>query len=488
MPQTTPSARDSRWLSLSVLCAGMLMIVLDSTVVNVALPSIRRELGFTQSSLAWVVNAYLIPFGGLLLLAGRLGDLVGRKRIFLGGLMLFTVASLLCAVSESQGMLIASRFVQGVGGAMTSTVMLGVIVASFPQPHEKARAVGILSFIAAAGGSSGLLVGGALTQAIGWHWIFFVNVPIGIATALLAARLLGPDKAIGLRQGADVAGALFVTAALMLGVYTIFEAKAYGESSTRTFALGTIAAALFVAFLVRQGRAVKPLMPLGIFWSRNATGANLILICMQAGMFGAFFLGPLYMQVVLGYEPVDIGLAFLPCTVAFGIVALRFSARLSTRFGARPVLLLGMSLVLAGLALFARTPIEANFAADILPPMLLIGVGGGLSFPLVTILGMSGATASDSGLFSGLLNTTQQIGSSLGLAVLASLAAGRTDGLLAAGQSTSSAQAGGFRLAFAIGTGRVVVAILVAATLLKAEATTQEAEAATEPALTNQAA
>lgn len=463
------------------------MIVLDSTVVNVALPSIRRELGFTQSSLGWVVNAYLIPFGGLLLLAGRLGDLVGRKRIFLGGLMLFTVASLLCAVSESQGMLIASRFVQGVGGAMTSTVILGVIVASFPQPHEKARAVGILSFIAAAGGSSGLLVGGALTQAIGWHWIFFVNVPIGIATTVLGARLLAPDKGIGLRQGADVAGALFITAALMLDVYTIFEARAYSGSSARTLVLGTVAATLFVAFLVRQGRAPKPLMPLRIFRSRNVTGANLVLICMQAGMFGTFFLGPLYMQAVLGYKSVAIGIAFLPCTVAFGLIALGFSSRLSIRFGARPVLLSGMTLVVAGLALFARAPVDAKFAVDILPPMLLIGIGGGLSFPLMTLLGMSGARDSEAGLFSGLVNTTQQIGSSLGLAVLASLAAGRTDGLLAAGQNASSAQTGGYHLAFAVGTALVVMAILLAATLLKAEATTPEVEAA-ERAVTNQAA
>ncbi|MGH7882303.1 MAG: MFS transporter [Candidatus Dormibacteraceae bacterium] len=461
----------SRWLALIVLCTGMLMIVLDATVVNVALPSIQRDLGFSQSSLAWVVNVYLIPFGGLLLLAGRLGDLIGRKRIFLIGLTVFTLASLLCGVASSQAMLIIARLIQGVGGAMTSTVILGVIVTMFPELREQAKAIGIFSFVAAAGGSIGLLAGGILTQAVNWHWIFFINLPIGIIAAVLALRLVEPDRGIGLGEGADVVGGFLVTTALMLGVYTIVGTTDYGWGSVRTLSLGSLAIMLLVGFFVRQATAANPLLPLRIFRSRNVVGANLIQILMVAGMFGLFFLGALYLQRVLGYDPMQIGLAFLPAAIAIGFFSVDISARLNGRFGARTVLLTGLTLMALGLALFARVPLNAGYLIDILPSTLLIGVGVGVSFPALMMLGMSGATSHDSGLVSGLVNTTQQIGGALGLAVLATLSTSRTAFLLAGGQSTASALTGGYHLAFSISAGLVVTAIVIAATVLKSEAT-----------------
>jgi EmrB/QacA subfamily drug resistance transporter len=471
-----PSMGRSRGLALILLCAGMLMIVLDATIVNVALPSIQRDLGFSQSSLAWVVNAYLIPFGGLLLLAGRMGDLVGRKRVFIAGLAVFTAASLLCGVSGSQGMLIVARLVQGVGGAMTSTVILGVIVTMFPEPREQARAIGVFSFTAAAGGSIGLLVGGVLTQAVNWHWIFFVNLPIGVVAIALARRVIESDRGLGLREGADVPGAVLVTGALMIGASTIVEATDYGWGSARTVGFGAVAVLLLAGFVVRQARAANPLLPLDLFRSRNVSGANLVQALMVAGLFGMFFMGALYLQLVLRYDPLQIGLAFLPMALAMGALTFRFSAQLNTRFGARAVLLVGLVLIAAGLGLFARTPIGARYVVDILPSMVLMGVGGGLSFPAVMTLGMSGATASDSGLISGLVNTTAQVGGSLGLAVLATAATSRTDGLLASGQSAAVALTGGYHLAFGIGTGLVAAAIVVAATVLRPDAAVVDAQ------------
>jgi EmrB/QacA subfamily drug resistance transporter len=479
MNDTAPTRSRSRWLALMVLCAGMLMIVLDATIVNVALPSIQRDLGFSQASLAWVVNAYLIPFGGLLLLAGRLGDLIGRKRVFIAGLAVFTIASLLCGVSVSKEMLVAARLVQGVGGALTATVILGVIVTTFPEERERARAIGVFSFTAAAGGSIGLLAGGVLTQAVNWHWIFFVNVPIGVVAVALAARLLESDRGLGLRAGADVAGAVLVTSALMLGVYTIVEARGYGWGSAHTLGFGAVAVLLLAGFVVRQATAASPLLPLGLFRSRSVSGANLVQVLMVAGMFGMFFVGALYLQLVLRYDPLQIGLAFLPVAVAIGALSFRFAAQLNTRFGARAVLLPGLASMAAGLALFIRAPMAANYVVDVLPSMLLLGIGGGLSFPAVMTLGMSGATESDAGLVSGLVNTTAQVGGSLGLAVLATLATSRTDQLLASGQSAPAALTGGYHLAFGIAAGLVAAAIVVAATVLRSEDGVQaEAEAA----------
>jgi EmrB/QacA subfamily drug resistance transporter len=457
----------SRWIALYVLCVGMLMIILDATIVNVALPSIQDDLGFSQNNLAWVVNAYLIAFGGLLLLAGRLGDLISRRLMFLSGLAVFTGASLLCGIAQSQELLIGARFVQGVGGAMTSAVILGMIVTMFPEPREQAKAIGVYSFVASAGASIGLLAGGVLTEAINWHWIFFVNLPIGIGTALLAYRLLDRDHGIGLDKGADVPGAVLVTGSLMLAVYTIVEAAEAGWGSAQTLGLGAVAVALMAAFVAREARARTPLIPLRIFRSRNVSGANAVQMLMVAGLFGMFFLGALFLQRVLGYDALEVGLAFLPVAVLIGAFSLRVSPQLVMRFGARATLLPGLVLIVAGLALFARAPVDSQYVVDVLPVMVLLGVGAGLVFPALMTLAMSGATRSDSGLASGLVNTTQQVGGALGLAVLATLSTTRTDGLLADGERTASALTDGYHLAFTVGAGLVAFGILLAVIVLE---------------------
>ena len=337
-PLTAETMNDrKRWIALYVLCAGVLMIVIDATIVNVALPSIQDDLGFSQSNLAWVVNAYLIAFGGLLLLAGRVGDLIGQRRIFLVGLAVFTAASLLCAVSQSQGLLIAARFVQGVGGALTSAVILGMIVTMFPEPREQAKAIGVYGFVASAGGSIGLLAGGALTEAINWHWIFFINIPVGIVTAFLATRLVADSPGIGLKAGADLPGAVLLTGGLMLGVYTILQVSEQGWGSTRTLGLGAISIALLAAFVARQARIANPLMPLRLFHSRNVAGANVVIALLVVGMFGMFFLGALYLQRILGYSPLEVGLAFLPSTVVMGTMSLKLSGPLAMRYGPKAV-------------------------------------------------------------------------------------------------------------------------------------------------------
>jgi EmrB/QacA subfamily drug resistance transporter len=431
----------------------MLMIVLDATIVNVALPSIQSDLHFKQSTLAWVVNGYLITFGGLLLLAGRLGDLLGRRRIFLIGLSVFTIASAACGVADSQAMLVAARFVQGAGGAMTSAVILGMIVTMFPEPREQAKAIGVYAFVASAGGSIGLLVGGVLTQAINWHWIFFVNVPIGIATGVVSRNLLERDTGIGIDQGADVLGAALITSALMLGVYAIVK-PAPG--------LGIVAGALLVAFVAREATARSPLMPLRLFRSRNVAGANLIQALSVAGMFGVFFLGSLYLQRVLGYSALGIGLAFVPTTLLMGGLSLRYTERLVTRFGARATLRPGLVLIALGMLWFARAPVHASYAVDVMPAMIMIGIGCGTCFPALMTLSMSGATPSDAGLASGLVNTTVQVGGALGLAVLATVAAHH-----AHGSTTAVALTGGYHLAFLIGGVLVLASLAVAVTVLE---------------------
>jgi EmrB/QacA subfamily drug resistance transporter len=465
----------NRWIALYVLCVGMLMIVLDVTVVNVALPSIQDDLGFSGSSLAWVVNAYMISFGGLLLLAGRFGDILGRKNVFLAGLGVFTVASYLCGVAQTQELLVAARFVQGVGGAMTSAVILGMIVTMFPEPREQAKAIGAYAFVASAGGSVGLLAGGVLTQSINWHWIFFVNIPIGIATAVLAWRLLGSDKGIGFGEGADVLGAVLITGSLLLGVYTIVKPAAdYGWGSGRALGLGAVSLMLLVAFVMREARASNPLMPLGIFRSRNISGANVIQVLLVAGMFGMFFLGALYLQRVLGYDAMEIGLAFLPATIVMGALSLRYSERLIMRFGARTMLLPGLVLIGVALAHFAQAPVDGSYARHVLPVMILLGFGAGVSFPALMTLAMSGATQSDAGLASGLVNTTAQVGGALGLAVLATLSTTRSENLIENGEFTAAALTEGYQLAFWIGTGLVVAAVAVAVAVLQPERRAKE--------------
>jgi EmrB/QacA subfamily drug resistance transporter len=458
------------WLALVVLCVGMLMIILDATIVNVALPTIQTDLGFSQSSLAWVVNAYLIPFGGLLLLAGRLGDLLGRRQIFIVGLAVFTSASVLCGLAQTAVELIAARFIQGVGGALTSAVVLGMLVTMFREPADRARAIGIYTFVTSAGASIGLLAGGVLTQAINWHWIFFVNLPIGMATALLALRLVDRDAGIGLARGADAVGGALITAALMLGVYTIVETRDDGWLSLHTIGFGLAAVALLGGFLVRETRTPSPLLPLGIFRSRLVAGANLIQVLLVAGMFGFFFLGALYLQRVLGFSPLEVGVGFLPVSLAIGTLSIGFSARLSLRFGPRAILLAGLTLIAGGLAFFARVPVQGQYLVDVLPALLLLGVGGGLTFPALATLAMSESTPADSGLVSGLINTTQQVGGALGLAVLATLSTSRTDQLLASGVSDAAALTSGYQLAFFIGAALVITATVLSLVALPARA------------------
>jgi EmrB/QacA subfamily drug resistance transporter len=462
------SAERSRWIALVVLCAGMLMIVLDVTIVNVALPSIQADLGFSQAGLAWVVNAYLIAFGGLLLLAGRLGDLAGRRNVFLAGLAIFTVASMACGLAQTQAMLVGARFVQGIGGALTSAVILGVIVTLFPEPREMAKAIGVYAFVASAGGAVGLLAGGILTQAINWHWIFFVNLPIGIATAVLALRVVPRDRGTGLRGGADVAGALLITGAMMLGVFTIVKPAAQdGWLAGPTLAFGAVSVVLLAGFIVRQLTARNPLMPLRILGARTIGGANLVQMLSTAGMFGMFFLGSLYLRRVLGYSPLQIGLAFLPVTIVMGTLSVRYTDRLSARFGARTTLIAGLTLIAAALFLFAQAPADGGYARHVLPVVLLMGAGAGLGFPALMTVAMAGVAQADAGLASGLVNTTAQIGGALGLAVLATVSAGRTSALAAHGTGTLAALTGGYHLAFWIAGGLVVAAMAVAAAVLR---------------------
>ena len=458
-----------RWIALVVLCAGFLMIILDQTIVNVALPSIQTDLQFSPSGLAWVVNAYLIAFGGLLLLVGRLGDLIGRRRIFLLGLGVFTSASLVCGLAESQTVLVAARFVQGIGGAMTAAVILGMIVTMFPQASEQTKAISVYSFVAAAGGAVGLLAGGVLTQALSWHWIFFVNLPIGAVTAFYARRLLPNDEGLGLEHGADIPGAVLLVSSLMLSVYTIVEAGHYSWGSAHTLGLGAVALALLGAFVWRQASAQNPLISLRVFRSRTVTGANLIQVLMVAGIFGMFFLGALYMQRVLRYDAIEVGLAFLPVALGIAAMSLGFAARLINRFGGRATLLPGLVLLAAGLALFSRSPVHAHYVSNLLPSMVLLGIGAGLAFPSLMTLAMSTATREDSGLVSGLVNTTQQVGGALGLAVLATLSATQSSSARADGRSVADSLISGYHLAFTIGAGLVIAAIVLTAVLLRPE-------------------
>ena len=450
-----------RWPALAVLCAGMLMIILDGSVVAVALPSIQRDLGFTPSTVTWVVNAYLVAFGGLLLLSGRLGDLVGRSRMFLTGLLAFTLASLACGLSTSQEMLVVARFVQGAGGAMASAVMLGMVAALFPEPRERAKAIGVFSFASAAGASIGILAGGVLTQVLSWHWIFFVNVPIGVVLVALALRFIAADRGLGLRAGADVTGALLVTAGLMVAVYTLVTADSRATAGTAVF--GTLAAALIVGFVVRQALARRPLLPLGLLRSRDVSGANAVQILLVAGFFGFQFLGALYLQNVLHYGAIETGLAFVPTPIAIAVLSLRVSAPLANRFGARAVLLAGMVISIGGFLLLARAPVHARYAVDVLPVMLVLGVGAGLALPAIMTLAMSGVSPSMAGVASGLANTTQQVGGALGLAVLATLASWRT------GPDPGSAEAlaAGYHLAFVVAAGFIAAGVLLGLVVLR---------------------
>jgi EmrB/QacA subfamily drug resistance transporter len=476
----------TRWLALYVLCAGMLMIVLDATIVNVALPSIQDDLGFSQNNLAWVINAYMIPFGGLLLLAGRMGDLLGQRRVFLFGLAIFTAASLLCAGAQSQEMLVGARFIQGIGGALASAVILGMIVTMFPEPAAQAKAIGVYGFVASAGGSIGLLLGGILTDAISWHWIFFINLPIGIAVAYLAKRLVADPQGIGLSAGADYPGAALITGSLMLGVFTILQIVEWGWFDVKTIILSAISAALLALFIHRQATIANPLMPLRLFRNRNVAGSNVLQALLVAGMFGMFFLGALYLQRVLGYDALEVGLAFLPTSLLMGVLSLGLSEKLIMRFGPRNTLIPGVCLVVLALLLFARTPVDGDYLTDLLPPFLLIAIGIGTSFPSIMTLAMSGSTPEDAGLASGFVNTSMQVGGAVGLAVLATLSTERTESLLADGESLASALNSGYHVAYLIGAGLAAIAVGIAVFVLRAPqpgAMPTHAEGEPEPAL-----
>ncbi|MFF7749479.1 MFS transporter [Streptomyces sp. NPDC007971] len=462
-----PSRTYPRRASLAVLCAGTLMTVLDGNIVTVAMPAIQNDLGFSGAGLAWVVNAYLIAFGGLLLLLGRLGDLVGRKRMFTAGLAVFTAASVLCGAATGQGVLIAARALQGAGGAMASAVVLGMLVALFPEPREQARAIAVFSAVGAAGGALGTFLGGALTQALDWHWIFLINLPIGVAAWLAAVRVLAPERGAGLGRGADYPGAALVTGALMLTVYVIVGAGS--RSPAATGLLAAAALALFAGFTLRQARAARPLLRLRLFRSRALSGANAVQMLMIATMYGFQFIGALYLQRVLGYGELATGTAFLPAPIAIGLLMLGLSARTVARFGGHRVLVAGLVLVAAGMALLGRAPTDGSYPLDVLPPLLLLSAGFAAAMPALTGLAMSGAREEDAGLASGLFNTTQVVGGSLGLASLSALAAARTETLVGRGEELIPATAAGYRLAFRVATGIAVAALVLAAAVLRTD-------------------
>jgi EmrB/QacA subfamily drug resistance transporter len=457
----------TRWLALVILCVGDLMIVVDTTVVNVALPSIRNDLAFSQTSLAWVVNAYMLTFGGFLLLAGRLGDLFGHRRLFLIGITAFTTASLVCGLSTSQGMLIAARAVQGLGGAVVSALAFSLIVVLFTQPAERAKAMGVFGFVMSGGGSIGVLAGGVLTDLLSWHWIFLVNLPIGIAVAIAGLKLL-PTVSTGAEgQRLDVVGAAGITGATVLATYAIVNGNTAGWTSAQTLGLLTAAAVIGVGFLVWESRVRAPLIPLRIFRHRNLSVANVVGVLWAAAMFAMFFLSALYLQQVLGYSPLKVGLAFLPGNVLMMAFSLGLSAKLVVRYGYRVPLAGGLTTAALALLWLARAPVHGSFLPDILPSMVLIGIGGGLAFNPVLMAAMSDVEPQNSGLASGIANTSFMMGGALGLAVLASVAAARTRHLAAVGQSNLPALTGGYHLAFAIGAAFALLGAVVGATLLR---------------------
>jgi EmrB/QacA subfamily drug resistance transporter len=470
-----------RWLALIVLCLGDLMIVLDVTIVGVALPSIREDLGFSEESLAWVVNAYLITFGGFLLLGGRLGDLFGHRRLFLIGIGLFTLASTACGLSTTQEMLVGARAVQGVGGAIVSAVALSLMMMLFTEPADRAKAMGVFGFVAAGGGSIGVLLGGILTDVLNWHWIFLVNVPVGILVVALTLSLIPAARVPTASQRLDVAGAITVTAALMIAVFAIVNGNEVGWTTLRTLGLLAIAAGLIAVFLVIESRVQSPLVPLGLFRHRNIAVSNVVGVLWAAAMFAWFFLSALYLQLVLDYSPLEVGLAFLPANIIMGLFSIGLSAKLVMRFGIRIPAATGLALAAIGLLLFARAPADGEFGSDVLLAMILLGIGAGMAFNPVLLAAMGDVAPEEAGLASGIVNTSFMMGGALGLAVLASLAAWRSDELRASGESTASALTGGYHAAFLLGALCAGLGALAAGMLLRPVPT--EAAAHGEPVL-----
>jgi EmrB/QacA subfamily drug resistance transporter len=441
----------ARWLALLIVCLGDLMIVLDVTIVGVALPSIRQDLDFSETSLAWVVNAYLLTFGGFLLLGGRLGDLFGHRRLFLIGIVLFTCASLACGLATSQAWLIGARAVQGVGGAIVSAVALSLIVTLFTEPADRAKAMGVFGFVAAGGGSIGVLLGGILTDTLEWNWIFLVNVPIGIAVIIFSLIVLPGGKGFAPSTRLDVAGAVTVTASIIVAVYAIVNGNEVGWTTTRTLGLLAVAGALMAIFLLIESRVVAPLVPLRLFRLRNLSISSVIGVLWAAAMFAWFFLSALYLQLVLGYSPLEVGLAFLPGNLIMAVFSLGLSAKLVMQFGIRAPLGVGLGLAAAGLLLFARAPVDGTFVVDVLPSMMLLGFGAGMAFNPVLLAAMGDVPQEEAGLASGVVNTAFMMGGALGLAVLASLAASRTESLSGSGSSELEALTGGYHIAFLVG-------------------------------------
>jgi EmrB/QacA subfamily drug resistance transporter len=481
----------NRWLALVIVCLGYLMIVLDVTIVGVALPSIREDLGFSESSLAWIANAYLLTFGGFLLLAGRLGDLVGHRRLFLIGIAVFGLASLACGLATSQAMLVGARAVQGLGGAVVSAVALSLIVTLFSEPAERAKAMGFFGFVSAGGGTIGVLLGGILTDALNWHWIFLVNVPIGAAVLVFARKVLPSHQTRPVSRRLDVAGAVTVTASLMLAVYAIVNGNEAGWTSARTLGLLTIAGALLGVFLAIEVKTSTPLVPLGLFRKRNVSTANVVGVLWAAAMFAWFFLAALYLQLVLGYSPLEVGLAFVPANLIMALLSLGLSAKLVLRFGTRAPLATGLLFATGGLALFARAPVDGTFVVDVLPSMVLLGLGAGMALNPLLLAAMSDVDERDAGLASGVVNTSFMMGGALGLAILASLAASRTESLLGSGDDQLAALAGGYHAAFLVGAFFAAAAAMLSALLLRAgsgSAVAVHAEGGEEPEVLAEAA
>jgi EmrB/QacA subfamily drug resistance transporter len=465
-----------RWIALAVLCLGQLMMVLDATIVNVALPSIQHDLSFSQGNLTWVMNGYLITFGGFLLLAGRLGDLVGRKRVFLTGLIMFTVASVLCGIADSQALLIGARLLQGVGGAVASSVILAIIVTEFPERVEQAKAMGMYAFVSAGGGSIGLLAGGVLTQSLDWHWIFFVNVPIGLIAFVLGRALIVENEGIGLAGGVDVLGSILITLATMAGAFAIVKSSEYGLTSARTLGVGGGALVLLGAFLTLEGRLANPIMPLRVLRLRMLMGSSLVRGLLVTGMFSAFFLGSLYLERVLGYSAIDTGLAFLPLTACIAIMSVGLSAKAAERFGPLNSLAAGLASIVAGLVLLSTAGVHASYFPGLFFAFLLIGLGAGASFlPLLT-MGMADAPPRDAGLASGIINVSVQLFGAIGLASLGTVATDHTKSLSASGDSLVSALTGGYHLAYVVGAICVAFGILAAFITLRPPSGTVQQE------------
>jgi EmrB/QacA subfamily drug resistance transporter len=462
-----------RWIALAVLCLGQLMMVLDATIVNVALPSIQRELHFSQGNLTWVINGYLVTFGGFLLLAGRMGDLVGRKKVFLTGLVMFTAASVLCGFAQGQTMLIVSRIIQGVGGAVASSVILAIIVTEFPKRAEQAKAMGMYAFVSAGGGSVGLLAGGALTQSLDWHWIFFVNVPIGIVAFLFGWMLIEENEGIGLTGGVDVFGSFLITAATMLGAFAIVKSSEYGLLSARTLGIGGASLALLAGFLLLESRLANPIMPLRILRQRMLMGSSLVRGLLITGMFSAFFLGALYLERVLGYNAIDTGLAFLPLTFSIAIMSMGVSARAVQRFGALQTLMAGLVGIVIGLLLLAVQGLHASYFPGLFFAFLTLGLGAGASFlPLLT-MGMSDSAPRDAGLASGIINVSVQLFGAIGLATLGTIATDHTNTLSSSGDSLASALTGGYHMAYLVAAVCVSLGVLAAFLVLRPPTTAQ---------------